>query len=427
MGEVFRAHDPVLNRDVAIKRISAGLDTDEMVRKRFQREAQSAALLSHPNIITVYELGFEGEQLFMAMELLDGIDLKHVLTAAEADPRREARRDGADLRGPGLRARPRDRPPGPQAGQHPRPAERQGQDHGLRAGPPERLGDDQHRDGHGDAPLHVPGAGARRARPTPAPTCSPSAASSTRSSPAASPSTPSRCTRCSSRSCRRSPSALREAAPGTPEALVQVVERGAREEPGRAIRERGRDAGRDPPGPAGGGGGTGPRAGSRPSSGRRPVAAPGAAGAPRPRERSHASGVPRNTVPPASRRGEPVGRSSSASGSRSSRCWAAPGPCGATCSAGPRRRRPPPPEVSQLAQRAIDSQVELARRKLEAGEFADAVRQAEGALKLDPQNAAARQLLDEAAVTLERIDDGPGVRSGRPARTASASRRRPST
>ena len=37
MGEVFRAHDPVLNRDVAIKRISAGLDTDEMVRKRFQR------------------------------------------------------------------------------------------------------------------------------------------------------------------------------------------------------------------------------------------------------------------------------------------------------------------------------------------------------------------------------------------------------
>ena len=72
MGEVFRAHDPVLNRDVAIKRISGGLDADEMVRKRFQREAQAAAKLSHPNIITVYELGLEGEQLFMAMELLDG-------------------------------------------------------------------------------------------------------------------------------------------------------------------------------------------------------------------------------------------------------------------------------------------------------------------------------------------------------------------
>ena len=83
MGEVFRAHDPVLNRAVAVKRITAGLDADEMVRKRFQREAQSAALLSHPNIITVYELGFEGDQLFMAMELLDGIDLKHALTARQ--------------------------------------------------------------------------------------------------------------------------------------------------------------------------------------------------------------------------------------------------------------------------------------------------------------------------------------------------------
>ena len=83
MGEVFRAHDPVLNRAVAVKRITAGLDADEMVRKRFQREAQSAALLSHPNIVTVYELGFEGEQLFMAMELLDGIDLKHALAARQ--------------------------------------------------------------------------------------------------------------------------------------------------------------------------------------------------------------------------------------------------------------------------------------------------------------------------------------------------------
>ena len=83
MGEVFRAHDPVLNRAVAVKRISAGLDADEMVRKRFQREAQSAALLSHPNIITVYELGIEGDQLFMAMELLDGVDLKHAIAARQ--------------------------------------------------------------------------------------------------------------------------------------------------------------------------------------------------------------------------------------------------------------------------------------------------------------------------------------------------------
>src|SRR5512134_78645 len=80
MGEVFRARDPVLNREVAVKRITAGLDADETVRKRFRREAEAAATLMHPNIITVYELGLEGEQLFMAMELLDGIDLKHALT-----------------------------------------------------------------------------------------------------------------------------------------------------------------------------------------------------------------------------------------------------------------------------------------------------------------------------------------------------------
>ena len=79
MGEVFRAHDPVLNRDVAIKRISAGLDADETVRKRFMREAQAVALLSHPHIITVFELGFENDQMFMAMELLEGKDLKYAI------------------------------------------------------------------------------------------------------------------------------------------------------------------------------------------------------------------------------------------------------------------------------------------------------------------------------------------------------------
>ncbi len=79
MGEVFRGHDPVLNRFVAIKRISSGLDADETLKKRFRREAEAVAKLNHPHIITVYELGFEGEQMFMAMELLEGIDLKHAM------------------------------------------------------------------------------------------------------------------------------------------------------------------------------------------------------------------------------------------------------------------------------------------------------------------------------------------------------------
>ena len=66
---------------------------------------------------------------------------------------------------------------------------------------------------------------------------------------------------------------------------------------------------------------------------------------------------------------------------------------------------PPPAAISQLTQRAIDSQLELARRKLEAGEFADAVRQAEGALRLDPRNAAAKRILADANASLKQVDD----------------------
>jgi serine/threonine-protein kinase len=79
MGEVFEAHDPVLNRKVAIKTISGDMGGDSSLRKRFEREAQSAAQLSHPNIITVYDFGQEHELLYMAMELLEGKDLKHAV------------------------------------------------------------------------------------------------------------------------------------------------------------------------------------------------------------------------------------------------------------------------------------------------------------------------------------------------------------
>ncbi len=79
MGEVYKAHDAVLNRMVAIKTITADLGSDETLRKRFQREAQSAARLNHPNIITVYDYGEEHNKIYMAMELLEGIDLKQTI------------------------------------------------------------------------------------------------------------------------------------------------------------------------------------------------------------------------------------------------------------------------------------------------------------------------------------------------------------
>jgi serine/threonine protein kinase/tetratricopeptide (TPR) repeat protein len=82
-GEVFRAHDPILNRFVAIKTLSAALGADEDRLKRFRREAQSAAKLNHPNIITVYDFGEEQGHLYMAMELLEGRDLSDVIRGGE--------------------------------------------------------------------------------------------------------------------------------------------------------------------------------------------------------------------------------------------------------------------------------------------------------------------------------------------------------
>jgi len=83
MGVVYKAHDPILNRDVAIKTISATLGADDDLRKRFHREAQAAARLNHPNIITVFDFGEEHGKIYMAMELLEGTDLKDVMSSGQ--------------------------------------------------------------------------------------------------------------------------------------------------------------------------------------------------------------------------------------------------------------------------------------------------------------------------------------------------------
>ncbi len=84
MGEVYRAHDPVLGRDVAVKTMAASIGADAEQRSRFQREAQSAGRLNHPNIITVYDYGEEQGQVFIAMELLEGDDLKDLAARGPA-------------------------------------------------------------------------------------------------------------------------------------------------------------------------------------------------------------------------------------------------------------------------------------------------------------------------------------------------------
>jgi serine/threonine-protein kinase len=81
MGEVYKARDPFLNRNVAIKTISASLAADPQFKERFKHEAQSAAGLNHPNIVTVYEYGEDGGVTFIAMEFLEGVDLREAIRA----------------------------------------------------------------------------------------------------------------------------------------------------------------------------------------------------------------------------------------------------------------------------------------------------------------------------------------------------------
>ena len=81
MGEVFKAHDPLLNRLIAVKTISGSAAAESDARKRFLREAQSAARLNHPNIITVFDLGEDQGRIYMAMELLEGTDLRELINS----------------------------------------------------------------------------------------------------------------------------------------------------------------------------------------------------------------------------------------------------------------------------------------------------------------------------------------------------------
>src|SRR5262252_7542050 len=79
MGEVYRARDTRLGREVAIKVLPAGLSADPERLKRFEREARSASSLNHPNIVTIYDIGSEGGVSYIAMELVKGEPLRSEL------------------------------------------------------------------------------------------------------------------------------------------------------------------------------------------------------------------------------------------------------------------------------------------------------------------------------------------------------------
>lgn len=72
MGVVFKAHDPMIERDVAIKVLSQELAADDIALRRFLAEARAAGKLNHPNVVSIYDVGHEGETFFLAMELVPG-------------------------------------------------------------------------------------------------------------------------------------------------------------------------------------------------------------------------------------------------------------------------------------------------------------------------------------------------------------------
>ncbi|MEP6586919.1 MAG: protein kinase, partial [Candidatus Udaeobacter sp.] len=88
MGEVYLARDERLGRKAALKLLPDSLTTDETLLSRFKNEARTASALNHPNILTVYEIGAEGNVQFIATEFIEGVTLRAALVSGRLSAQR---------------------------------------------------------------------------------------------------------------------------------------------------------------------------------------------------------------------------------------------------------------------------------------------------------------------------------------------------
>jgi serine/threonine protein kinase len=91
MGEVYRARDTRLERDVAVKVLPANLSSDPLLRQRMEREAKAVSKLSHPHICTLYDIGHQNGVDFLVMELVEGETLEHRLAKGPLPPEQTLR------------------------------------------------------------------------------------------------------------------------------------------------------------------------------------------------------------------------------------------------------------------------------------------------------------------------------------------------
>lgn len=95
MGEVYRARDPRLGREVAIKVLPASFAASADRLRRFEQEARAAGVLNHPNLLTIFELGTHDGSPFIVSELLEGFTLRDVVKGLDSASGRRSR-DGSD-------------------------------------------------------------------------------------------------------------------------------------------------------------------------------------------------------------------------------------------------------------------------------------------------------------------------------------------